>query len=825
MTQTTTADGVITWRTVGKGAIAALLVGFFTLVLALSFKGLLFPESLAPVGDVHLHGTPGPFFVDVLKSYTPRRICMFQEPAVIWLHFVSDLIIAIAYFSIPVALVYFVRRRSDLTFSWMFWMFAAFIMLCGTTHVFGVWALWQPVYKLDGIVKAVTGIVSLATAVLLWPLIPRALAIPSPSMLEQRVRERTAELALAKEERELALERLRLSQVASRIVSWDWDVESGRVAWSGPGEKVYGYPLDSGPDFEHFAKFVHPDDRADFDRALADAMNGAGLYKLEFRYVWPDGSLHWLLGQGTVFFDEDRRPNRMVGINKEITEQKQYEGALRESEQRYRALVDASSDVVYRMSPDWIELRRLDGREFIPDTHEPSSSWVEKYILPEDREQVLAVIAEAIRARSIFQLEHRVWRVDGSAGWIFSRAIPILDVKGEIVEWFGAASDVTRRREAEEALRKADRKKDEFIATLAHELRNPLAPILNAVHILKQFGPPAEPLEKALGMIGRQVQHMARLIDDLLDVSRITQGKLELRKERVRLDAILNSALEVSMPLIRTGQHDLTTDYPQQPIYLYADPIRAAQIFSNLLNNASKYTSPGGRVWLAAARRDNEVAVSVRDNGSGIAQEHMPRLFQMFSQVKTEHGQRGGGLGIGLALVRGLVEMHAGTVEVRSEGLGKGSEFIVRLPISEHEDQQPQKAGVREKEAAPFCSRRILVVDDNRDSADSLALLLQSMGHEVQTAYDGVEALDTMRGFSPQLILLDIGMPRMNGYEAARRIRDLPDGEKLMLVAMTGWGQEEDKRRAEEAGFNRHLTKPVDPELLDELLAQLGASA
>jgi signal transduction histidine kinase/ActR/RegA family two-component response regulator len=368
-------------------------------------------------------------------------------------------------------------------------------------------------------------------------------------------------------------------------------------------------------------------------------------------------------------------------------------------------------------------------------------------------------------------------------------------------------------------LREADRRKDEFLATLAHELRNPLAPLRNVVELLQRSGGDPTIAEQARSVMGRQLDQMVRLVDDLLDVSRISQGKVQLRKERVELQAVVRSALEAAGPFLQAQGHEWTVTLPPDPIGLEGDAARLAQVLANLLNNAAKYTERGGHIRLTAERRGNEAVVSVRDTGIGIAAEHLPHLFRMFSQVAPALERSQGGLGIGLSLVRGLVELHGGRVEARSGGPGRGSEFVVRLPVVDaplpHGPQQPAE-GPREDGGR---KRRILVVDDNRDAADSLALMLQMMGHETRTAYDGVAAVEAAAKFRPEVVVLDIGLPKRNGYEAARQIRRQGWGEALVLIALTGWGQEEDKRRALEAGFDHHLTKPVDAADLERLLA------
>ncbi len=678
-----------------------------------------------------------------------------------------------------------------------------------------------------------------------------------------------------------------------------------------------------------------------------------------------------------------------IGAHTQIAHLRQQASeAIRESEERFRALVNASSDVVYRMSADWSEMRYLRGREFIADTHEPSRTWLQKYIHPEDQSLVMQVIREAIRSKNVFEMEHRVLRVDGTSGWTFSRAIPMLDDHGEIVEWFGMASDVTASKEAEVKLRRgeermrllweaaavllttddpdmmlrqlfakigphlkldtyfnfmvndsgnalklasctgisedtahtienlafgqaicgtvailrkpltatyiqesddpkaqlvksfgirayacnplmtgdellgtlsfasrtrdefdadeldflqticqyvtaayerlrligqlqdADRRKDEFLATLAHELRNPLAPIRNGLQVLRLGGMSGETADDARKMMERQLAQMVRLIDDLLDLSRISRGKIELKKERIELAKVVQQAVETSRPLIDQAGHELTIDVPASPVYVDADVTRLAQVFSNLLNNAAKYTERGGRIRLAIQRKTGEAIVSVRDNGVGIPAHMLSKVFDMFTQVDRNLERSQGGLGIGLSIVKRLVEMHGGSADVKSDGHGMGSEFVVRLPVVLSVAQPNGGDGwVR----GASTRRRILVVDDNRDAAMSLATVLKLMGNEAKTAHDGFEALEVAAVFRPDLIFLDIGMPRLDGHETARRVREQPWGKSIVLIALTGWGQDEDRRRSEEVGFNAHLVKPIEPSALEKLLANLPA--
>jgi signal transduction histidine kinase/DNA-binding response OmpR family regulator len=370
-----------------------------------------------------------------------------------------------------------------------------------------------------------------------------------------------------------------------------------------------------------------------------------------------------------------------------------------------------------------------------------------------------------------------------------------------------------------ERLSESDRRKDEFLATLSHELRNPLAPLRNSVQFLRMreaADPAATPIHQ---MMDRQVDHLVRLVDDLLEVSRISRGTIELRRERVELATVVRNAVDTSNPLIHAAGHQLTVSVPREPLWLDGDPVRLAQILANLLNNAATYTEHGGRISVRAWREDAHALIAVRDNGTGIAAAALPRMFEMFHRGSTSSRRNPSGLGIGLSLARGLAEMHGGTITAKSEGPGHGSEFTVRLPLA---TSQPAPAADRGADDA-LPPRRILVVDDNRDAGDSLGLLLEVLGAEVRVARDGEEALEACSAYDPAVVLLDIGMPGMDGYEVARRIRARSPGPRPTIIALTGWGQEDDRREAREAGFDHHLVKPAELGVLKELLKSIPA--
>jgi PAS domain S-box-containing protein len=422
------------------------------------------------------------------------------------------------------------------------------------------------------------------------------------------------------------------------------------------------------------------------------------------------------------------------------------------------------------------------------------------------------------RNRSVhdFEVEHAFPELGRKTMLLNARPFPPDSKHPELI--LLAVEDVSALRTRADELAEASRHKDEFLATLAHELRNPLSPIRNSVHYLGQDGLTERDAKTAREVITRQVAIMVRLIDDLLDVSRISRNKLDVRKERVELATVVESAVESCRPLIQQRGLELTISVPPQAFPLDADPVRLAQVFSNLLNNSAKYTDRGGQISLSAIREGSDAVVTVRDNGIGIAGDMLSRVFDMFTQVDRSLEQSQGGLGIGLTLVRRLVEMHDGSIEARSAGPNQGSEFIVRLPlvISPPNEKLAGSDGAVTKRLG---HGRILLVDDNIDSANSLAMLLRLKGNDIRTAHDGVEALEVAEAFHPEIVLLDIGLPKLNGYDVARRIRQQPWGRDVLLIALTGWGNDEDRRLSQEAGFNFHMVKPVDLAALEALLA------
>ena len=441
-------------------------------------------------------------------------------------------------------------------------------------------------------------------------------------------------------------------------------------------------------------------------------------------------------------------------------------------------------------------------------------------VIPEDRQDEERIILSRLRRGERIEHFETVRKAkDGHLIDISLTISPIRNDNGEIVGASKVARDIGEQKRVRRELQEADARKNEFLALLAHELRNPLGPIRHAVKILRARTPSADELQWATSIIDRQTEHMTRLVEDLLDVSRITRGTIELRRERVDIGAILNAAVEASGTLIERARHQLKVTPPAEPLYVEGDVTRLTQIVANLLDNAAKYTDPGGRIWLSAQREGDKAVIKVRDSGIGIPSELMPRIFEMFTQAGLSIERAQGGLGVGLSLVDRLVTLHGGTVSAASAGAGKGSEFTIRLPVAPaHKAASPERQdGGQQPLPGTHC--RVLVVDDNQDSADSLAMLLRMLGHEVATANDGVRALVMAAEFRPDVAILDIGLPRLNGYDVATQIRQQPWAKDVVLVALTGWGQEQHRRRSAESGFNHHLTKPVEFDVLQQILA------
>jgi len=639
------------------------------------------------------------------------------------------------------------------------------------------------------------------------------------------------------------------------------------VYWNQFAETLYGWKVQEALGRDVVDLIVAPNGVAAARETLTSAQAGAGEFLLRKR----DGATFTAFVSATPMFDEQGRLTAVIGISSDITEQKRVEQTLRflaDASATLAALVDWQSTLQKVASlavpffADWCAvdiaepngtLRRLavahvdaakvrfalELENRYPSEPDPDRGTL--HVLRTGKSEMAEDIPDALLVKGARDAEHlRILRELGLRSYM---CVP-LKTRGKPLGVISFVSAESGRRYtandlafAEELahraavslenaqlyaeLREADRLKDEFLAMLAHELRNPLAPIRNSLHIMKQSGTDPDTIMQVREMAERQVQHMARLLDDLLDVSRISRGKIELRNEIVDLKALVNRTIEAIRPVVEERAHELTVSLPALPVRVSGDPTRLEQVITNLLNNSAKYTDPGGHITLRLSRDNDQVVLSVRDDGIGITAEMLPKIFDLFVQAERRIDRSQGGVGIGLTLVRRLVELHGGSIEARSSGPGCGSEFIVRLPASElptRTDETPIEAQNGHVKAR---AHRILVVDDNQDAANSLGVLLRLSGQEVETAYSGAAALSRAADFRPALVLLDIGMPGMDGYQVARQIRQDPALAPIVLVAVTGWGQDEDRRRSKEAGFDHHFVKPVDPTTVEQLLTTL----
>jgi two-component system, chemotaxis family, CheB/CheR fusion protein len=540
---------------------------------------------------------------------------------------------------------------------------------------------------------------------------------------------------------------------------------------------------------------------------------------LETQHVFP------ALGPRTVLLNARRlsgegKPGQSVLVAvQDITARKRAEAELRRTKENLSDFVENATIAMHWVGPEGIILWA--NRTELEMLGYAREEYVGHHIAEfhADAPMITDILERLTRGETLREYPARLRSKDGSIRHVLISS-NVLWEEGKFVHTRCFTRDITERKRAEEGLKEADRRKDEFLATLAHELRNPLAPIRNSLAILELTGGLGPAAERIREMMERQVNHMVRLVDDLLEISRIRRGTIELRKERIELATMVRGAVEISTPFIEASRHQLAITLPSEPVTLDGDPVRLTQVIANLLNNAAKYNKQPGKIWLTAQRQGTDVVLSVRDTGIGISADMLPRVFEMFTQVDQSEARGQGGLGIGLALVENLVRMHGGSVEARSEGPARGSEFVVRLPLAA-KALAPSQQEAERLHSATLAPRRILLVDDNRDVADSLATLLQFLGADVHLVNDGPSALESLSIFKPHVVLLDIGMPEMNGYEVARQIRQQHEFRGVPLVALTGWGQEEDRRRTTEAGFQHHLVKPVALDTLQALLLSL----
>ena len=668
-------------------------------------------------------------------------------------------------------------------------------------------------------------------AVLTEPLSPtilRAKARFYTAAFDTQIERRRAEAALDETSRRLA----RIIE-AAELGIWSWDIGADRVEADDRVADLFGVPRQdrcSAPLARYLAA-IHPDDVESTAAGISAAIAACSTYGATYRLRLPDGGWRWVMARGHVETDLQGKARVVRGVIIDTTRQLEAEQQLRASEERYRTVFDSIDeglcviDVLFdddgkpcdyrfiETNPAFIKHTGLVDavgktmRDFVP-RHE--QHWFDTY-------GRVATTGEPVR----FENE-----AGGLSRWYDVYATRLGGPQPHRLAVL--FTDVTERRRSDAALRQmandlseANRLKTEFLATLAHELRNPLAPIRSGLQFIRRAPGDAAAVSRVHEIMGRQLDHLVLLVDDLLDVARIQRGQVELRREPVDLATVIEAAIETSMPLIQAARHAFDLQLPANPLPLLADPTRLTQVISNLLNNAARYTPKGGRIALAASRDGDEAVVTVSDNGIGIAPDALEAVFRMFTQVGQAQQPGSGGLGIGLSLVRSLVELHGGSVRADSAGTNAGSVFTVRLPLT----GEPVRDVPPVATAAPaqaLQSRSILVVDDNRDAAETLAALLSMLGHSAPVANDGHQALRMLPGLMPDVIFLDLGMPGMSGYEVASRIRAEARYAAVRLVALTGWGGETDRERTAQAGFDAHLTKPATVEAIEDVLRQIA---
>jgi PAS domain S-box-containing protein len=627
-------------------------------------------------------------------------------------------------------------------------------------------------------------------------------------------------------------------------IIWTCDVE-GRLEWvNDRWTELTGLTREESLNNKTAITAVHPDDRDEVHQRFLHALATSSAADLEYRIRTRAGDYRRHVGRVAPARDAEGTITRWVAAVFDMHDRLQAEealraaeAALRESEARSRAradelavLMDAVPAVVWIASdPECREVRgNRTGRELLRIVGENLSKTAldptptRHFKVFNNGAEVPPTelpLQRAARGAELRGWEEQIHFDDGQVIHLYGSAVPLRDPSGEPRGSIGAFVDVTRLKEVEAAMREADRRKDEFLALLSHELRNPLAPILTAAQLMQLRGDVATPREREV--IVRQVQHLARLVDDLLDVSRVARGKIKLAKQPLELAIVVAQAVEATASLFEQRRHRLELAVPAAGLLVDADEVRLVQVVSNLLTNAARYTHPGGRVEVTAGREGREVVLRVRDDGAGIDGELLPHVFEMFVQDARGLDRGQGGLGLGLSLVKTLTELHGGTVEASSEGPGRGSEFTVRLPAAASPTEAARDGAGDEHPAAAARGQRVLVVDDNRDGGEMIRDLLAHAGYEVQLASSASQALAVAQGFRPEVAILDIGLPTMDGYTLARELRALMSDAPPVLVALTGYGQEQDRRRSTDAGFTLHLVKPVDPEKLTHVVDAL----
>jgi PAS domain S-box-containing protein len=612
-----------------------------------------------------------------------------------------------------------------------------------------------------------------------------------------------------------------VSQVKDYAI-FSLDVEGRALTWNDGVGAVLGYARDEFIGSPIELPFTPEDIEAGVPRRELQTARTQGVADDDRWLMRKDGARFFATGRTTRFDDEQGRCIGFTKVLRDDTERVLAEERKQQTDARLRALIQNVRDyAIFMLDADGFVTEWTEGAQRVKgySASEVAGRHLAMFFTPEDV-ATGEPQREIRRAAEVGRVEREGWRVrkGGERFWANEIATAIRSDDGKLLGFTKISRDLTERKRFEEALLQADQRKDEFLATLAHELRNPLAPLRNGLLIVRRLAA-GTPMQRTLDMMERQLAHLVRLVDDLLDVARISSGKIELRRRPLDLRDVLAASAEAVRVSIDTRRHELVLEPGSEVICVDGDFDRLVQVFSNLLSNAAKYTEVGGRIHVSTQREGREICVAVADTGIGIPVADLRHVFDIFSQVRAHQGRSEGGLGIGLSLVQSLVSMHGGRVTVSSEGPGKGSTFTVHLPLWDAVPGRPDLSS-REEHPAVAVRHRILIADDNVDAAASLATLLELDGHEVTVAHDGEDAVMKATAFRPTLAFIDLGMPKLNGFEAARRLRALPLGGQAVLVALTGWGQASDRERTREAGFDFHIVKPVQPQALAEVLSQ-----
>jgi PAS domain S-box-containing protein len=633
------------------------------------------------------------------------------------------------------------------------------------------------------------------------------------------------ERRLLEERLQLVQTRLDLAMKASALGIFDWDIHTNELFWTPETYYIHDTTPESfSPSYEGWRELLPTEDLRVIEQLLEKTFKEKErYYRSSYHVRTKGGEIRWIESLGEVIYDDNGRPVRLIGTAQDCSERVRAQEQIARDRRRLELALEAGELGFWdwniatgevQFGGEWAHMLGYELSEIEPHVR----AW-EQLVHPDDMPAIQVALQRHMEGSApVYETEHRLKHKNGSWIWVLDRGrIVERDETGNPTRAIGIHANITLQRSIQEQLSEADRRKDEFLATLAHELRNPLAPIRTGLAIMKR-DPSSQAASQAREIMERQLSHMVRLIDDLLDVSRITLGRLRLKKEKVSVRTILEMAVEASKPAIEAGHHTLTYTIPEQEIVMYADPTRLAQTVSNLLNNAAKYTPDHGRIDLRVGLSHSDIEIVVEDNGLGIPREMQDKVFQLFGQINRTLDRAQGGLGIGLALVRNLIELHGGTVTASSEGPGKGSTFTILLPHSlitsttTHTEQRSQEVPQGSK-------RKILIVDDNVDAAQSLSMLAELLGHATALAYTGPEALAKFSEFKPEVIFLDIGLPGMSGFEVAQSIKASHPIPPPYVVAVTGWGTEETKQKARAAGFDEHLTKPVEIAAVERILA------